>query len=225
MANYSIGVVGYVDRQDQLDMLHDTIMPDLVEVDDGTLGVMGNHLLTASKLYDYAEKVGSEWIVVLEDDAQPVLGFHSQLNALLDVAPSPVVSLYNGSGYPAQHQRKFAEAAACHDICWIMHPYLRHAVAYALHKEAFGSGLLDELIELDMKRWAPDDAISAWAKRWGTLVAYTNPSVVNHQDGPPVIVARRHFGMTTFGRNRPRRAHWVGTRPAYAWLSDSVTIA
>jgi hypothetical protein len=222
VANYCIAVVGFVDRQDELDYLHNTAMPDLVEVDDGTLGVMGNHVLTLEKAYDLAKKTGQEWVVILEDDAVPVVGFHRQLGAALDVAPAPIVSLYNGTGYPAQWQRRFAEAAARQDACWIMHPSMRHAVAYALHKECFGLGVIDKMLEMDRQRWAPDDSLTKWAKRWDQPIAYSNPSLCDHRDGPSVIAARRSFGMPAFGRKRPRVAHWTGAR--LTWDDSAVTI-
>lgn len=222
MANYTLGIVAHVDRQTQIDKLHAEVNPDLVEVDDGTFGVMGNHTLTIHKLYDNGRRCGAEWLVVLEDDAEPVTGFHQQLSNALDVAPSPIVSLYNGTGHPAQRQRKFAELASRADIHWILHQNMRHAVAYALHVEVIELGLIDHMIEYGRQRWAPDDAISKFARRWDKQVAYTNPSLVEHEDGPTMIKTHTSKGIPMLCHRRPRKAHWVGTR--MVWLDSSGSV-
>lgn len=223
MANYTLGIVAYVERQEQIAKLRDELYPDLIEVDDGTFGVMGNHCLTLEKLYQSGRRSGQEWLVVLEDDAQPIDGFHRQLSAALDVAPSPVVSLYNGSGYPGQRQGAFYEATLREDVCWIQHRSMRHAVGYAIHMGAIEMGLLDAMIEYQRRRWPPDDAMSVWCKRQGELVSYTNPSLVQHEDGPPTLKTRTNRGIATMNiRRRPRKAHWVGTR--FVWTDSSVTI-
>lgn len=213
MANYALGVVAHVERQSQIDMLRERIYPDLIEVDDGTYGCMGNHCLTIEKLYQNGRRSGREWLVVLEDDAQPPeTGFHQQVTAALDVAPSPLVSFYSGTGHPARKQGKFAEMASRQDVHWILHDYMRHAVAYALHVDVIELGLIDHMIKMSRERWAPDDAISKFAKRYAKPIAYTNPSLVDHEDGPMMVKSRTSLGMPMIGRRRPRKAHWVGTR-------------
>jgi hypothetical protein len=213
VANYALGIVAHVERQSQIDMLRERIYPDLIEVDDGTYGCMGNHCLTIEKLYQNGRRSGREWIVVLEDDAQPPeTGFHQQVSAALDVAPSPIVSFYSGTGHPAQRQGKFAEMAARQDVHWILHANMRHAVAYALHVDVIELGLIDHMIKMSRERWAPDDAISKFARRHGIQVAYSNPSLVQHEDGPMMVKSRTSKGIPMINRRRPRKAHWVGTR-------------
>lgn len=223
MSNYVLGVVSHVDRHRQREHLRDILSPEYIGEDDGSLGVMGNHLKVISSLAVLSVSSGAEWVVVLEDDAEPQPGFHRQLNAALDVAPSPVASLYLGTGYPQQKQRKFADAVAHQDVCWIMHEHMRCAVAYALRRECFELGIIERMVELHGKRWAPDDAIGKWAKEHCIPVAYSNPSIVDHEDGPPVVKFRRHRGhVTPAGRKRPRKAHWVGTR--LTWDDKSATV-
>lgn len=222
MANYTTGVVAHVERQEQIEMLRERIYPDLIEVDDGTYGCMGNHCLTLEKLYQNGRRSGCEWLVVLEDDAQPPeLGFHQQVSAALDAAPSTIVSFYNGSGHPAQRQADFEELALRDDIHWILHANLRHAVAYAVHAEVVELGLIDFMVEMSRQRWAPDDAISKFARKIGKWVAYSNPSLVNHEDGESVIKVRMTKGMPMIGRRRPRKAHWVGTRIVWGGVDNA----
>lgn len=212
MANYTLGVVAYYSREKQINYLRDELNPDLIEVDDGIFGVMGNHCLTIEKLYENGRRTGQEWLVVLEDDAQPVVGFRQQCSAALDVAPSPIVSFYSGSGHPANRQAQFADLHKRQDVHWVMHKTMRHAVAYALHVEAIELGLIDHMIKRGRQSWAPDDAIGDFAQITSTKVAYSNPSLCDHEDGPTVVKCRRHLGIVTSARRRPRKAHWVGTR-------------
>lgn len=219
MANYTLGVVAHVERQEQIEYLRERVYPDLIEVDDGTYGVMGNHCLTIEKLYENGRRSGQEWLVVLEDDAQPVEGFHRQVSAALDVSPSSIVSFYSGTGHPAQRQAQFAELHSHPELHWILWKNLRHAVAYALHVEVIEWGLVDHMLKMERNRWSPDDAISEFAKHHGMPVAYTNPSLVDHEDGQPMVKGRTSKGMPYIGRRRPRKAHWVGTR--MVWRLDN----
>lgn len=221
MANYTLGIVAHVARQEQIEKLRLEVNPDLVEVDDGTYGVMGNHVLTLEKLYSNGRRTGQEWLVILEDDAQPVAGFHRQMSAALDVAPSRLVSFYNGTGHPAARQAQFAQFAARQDVCWIMHRMMRHAVAYAVHADMVELGLVDWMIDMERKRWAPDDAIGKFARMHSELVSYTNPSLCDHEDGQPVIKSRTSLGIPMISRRRPRKAHWLGTRMTWQGIDNA----
>jgi hypothetical protein len=216
--DYQIGVVAHVKRQKQMNHLSETIHPELIEPDDGTLGAGGNHLATLMAL---RRKNPAAWAVVLEDDAQPVDGFREQVNAALQVAPSDVVSFYIGTGYPAQYQGAFTEALKM-DVCWLLHPQLRHGVAYAI-SPGVQRALMIRMEKLISQRYAPDDAIGRWCMENRTPVAYTNPSLVDHEDGPTVVDYRYHLGhVSSPGRNRPRKAHKVGTR--VTWSDSSVIV-
>ena len=218
--DYLVGVVAHQDRADDLAELR-ALQPAVIEVDDGTLGCGGNHLATLRALQKRVDPY--TWAVVLEDDAVPVKGFGEQIYAALNVAPTRIVSLYCGSGYPAQYQRLFTEAIQTHeDACWLLHPQLRHAVGYAIHPSIIRPVTVGMETAI-AKRYAPDDAISHWAMRNRETVGYTNPSLVDHKDGPTVIDYRMHLGRPTVpGRKRPRKAHRVGTRGT--WTDSSVIV-
>jgi hypothetical protein len=221
VANYTLAVVAHVDRQDQIRYLSEKAQPDLVEVDDGTLGVMGNHMATLVAAYGNAHRSGQEWVVILEDDARIGEDFHRQLQCVLDAAPSPMISLYNGTGYPMQYQRRFAELAGRNDVHFILHRAMRHAVAYALHAQCFELGLIESMTKMTRQKWPPDDAMGAWCRTQGMQVAYTNPSIVEHEDGPSVIGQRWGVAGPIVGARRlPRHAHHFGGREH--WDSQKV---
>ena len=216
--DYLVGVVAHKDREDDMQELRD-LQPAIISPDDGTLGCAGNHLSVLLALQKRLDP--HTWAVVLEDDAVPVKGFHEQLYAALSVAPTRIVSLYCGTGYPAQYQRLFAEAVQT-DACWLIHPQLRHAVGYAIHPSIIRPVTVG-VETMIAKRYAVDDAISHWAMRNREPVGYTNPSLVDHKDGPTVIDYRMHLGHAApAGRNRPRKAHKVGTRGQ--WTDSCVTV-
>lgn len=218
--DYLVGVVAHKDRENDMQELRD-LQPALISPDDGTLGCGGNHLSVLRALQKRLDPY--TWAVVLEDDAIPVKGFGEQIYAALNVAPTRIVSLYNGSGYPAQYQRRFVEVMqANEDACWLLHPQLRHAVGYAIHPAIIRPLVVGMETQI-AKRYAADDAISHWAMRNREMVGYTNPSLVDHKDGPTVIDYRMHLGHATVpGRKRPRKAHRAGTRST--WTDSCVTV-
>jgi hypothetical protein len=120
--------------------------------------------------------------MVLEDDAVPVpnLGYH--LGQALFYAPSPVVSLYLGTGRPQFIQPKATRATSL-GRPWIVHSRLLHCVAVVVRsdlihdmhhvaREAAGSAAAKPI----------DEAITEWTKGRMLPVAYTNPSLVEHAD-------------------------------------------
>lgn len=222
MGELAIGIVAHMSRQEAVASLRQKVRPDLVEVDDGDLGVGGNHLLTLRQLQPIARRNWSEWVVALEDDALPVeatfqhpyADFRHYADGALDHAPSPLVSFYLGTGHPTQYQARCAELVKS-EASWIRHTHMRHAVAYAIHTSVL-SALIDQMTPLVRDKWAPDDAISAFALRNAYDVAYVNPSLVDHDDKlPPAISARTFRGRITHSRKYPRHAHKFGPRGSY----------
>lgn len=201
MPEYSIGIVAHVDRREMAHELSTLVAAKLVSMDDGELGCAGNHAFVQGRL---ATEPG--WSVILEDDAYPCNAFYDDLMWCLEHAPAPIVSLYLGTGYPAQAQPRILKALEA-DTSWIMHNRLLHAVGYCIAPEIKG----------ELASWmgrnkrgpgtAPDEAVTMWAYARKIKVAYTNPSVIQHRDGPSVILVRRGANNFAHGRNRPRHAH------------------
>lgn len=180
----------------------------VVTIDDGTRGAEVNHL----QAWTMTSTVDAEWSAVLEDDAVPVGGFTEQAEAALTVAPTPVVSMYLGRGYPTRwHHRihaalQYADKANAH---WITSTHAIHAVAIAMRTE-----LRDDWLD-----WAPtsrlpaDERLTAWCKTRGHRVAYCTPSLVDHADGPTLARHRDRLPRTKarIAWRTGQRQHWNST--------------
>lgn len=215
--DYTIGIVAHVDRAVMAHELSIGVNAKLTNMDNGKLGCAGNHGFVQARL---AAEPG--WSVVLEDDAKPINYFCDDLEWALEHAPCPIVSFYLGSGYPANWQKRMADAVAA-GTSWIVSSRLLHGVGYAIAPE----------IKRDLAQWMaakqrgpgmpPDEAVSVWANAHGHKVAYTNPSLVDHRDTSTVILARSPYRQHAAGRNLPRRAH--NTIPRLdGWDDSSVTM-
>ena len=204
----TIGVVGHHQRAPQAQRLADTVAAAHIAIDDGTLGAGPNH----QRVWDWlaAHHHDTPWCLVLEDDAVPVAGFTHQLIHALAAAPSGVVSLYLGAGYP-RHWQPRIQTALHTDAHWLLAEHLFHAVAVAVRTELLP-------VRLDTRHPA-DEAISRWARAHRHRVSYTLPSLVDHADGPTLIP--HHHDRTP--RHRPRRAWRTGTRDH--WTTKAAHLA
>ena len=191
-------IVAHHSRLDYLPALQKAVESNFLSVDDGTLGCRDNHLLAWKS---HAEDP-ADWNVVIEDDAMPVDGFRDQLEAALDVAPAPIVSLYLGTGYIYDFQvQQIVKQALTIDANWIVTDRLLHAVGVAVRGD-----LVSRLITgvRGRPQQAIDRAISMWARAAGHKVSYTMPSLLDHRDEASVVKPER--------RRSPRTGWKVGTR-------------
>lgn len=167
-----------------------------IAYDLGDHGPGANH----RRAWQLANTSAADHVLVIEDDAVLCSNFRDRLAALLDSAPTPIVSLYSGTSYPLHLADQAANAATQaeangHD--WFTLPTLNHAVAVCIRQDHVDS-------MLDHTNGSPlpiDEAIGAWASDHHTAVSYTAPSLVDHADGPTVI--DHPDGL---GRTLPRRA-------------------
>lgn len=211
---FSVGVVAHESRLLQAKQLCELVAADVIEVDDPTLrlGCEANHRRVWRSL---SEQSSDPWLVVLEDDAQPVDDFRNQLSQALSMAPAPYVSLYLGQGFPRHWQQRFGEtiAAATADTCWaITSGWMLHAVGIAVRAELVPGMLrhLDNAIGVPV-----DQAIGQHARNTQQHVAYTLPSLVDHADTPTI-----HVHQDGQPRTPGRKAWQIGTRPQ--WNANSI---
>lgn len=180
----AVAIAGHVDRTGMVMSLVDKVDPQYLHMDDGTKGCFLNHL----RAWETLSMSGAYWGVVLEDDAVPVQCFRDQLNAVLAVAPSPVVSLYLGRTRPRFIQpsiRAFADSGV--ETCWLTTDHMLHAVGYAVHRNYIAS-MLRHLRRPPAALLSIDRAIGHWTREGiGGTVSYTWPSLVDHADTGSVI--------------------------------------
>lgn len=197
-----IGVVAHTARQTQARNLARTVSAAVLSIDDGALGCDANHSRVWRALLDLARS-DQQWLVVLEDDAQPIPDFTRQLAHAFHWAPTPIVSFYLGTSRPPQHQpaiRRAIHNAARVGAAWITSPHLYHAVAAAI-KAVDVAHMLPRLSADPI-----DEAITHWAMRTRRCVSYTWPSIVDHTDQPTLVKHRDRQPRT-----KPRHAWSCGT--------------
>jgi GR25 family glycosyltransferase involved in LPS biosynthesis len=158
------------------------------------------------------------WAVVLEDDAEPVRNFRHQLDAILKVAPTPIVSLYLGTGYPThwQHILQTAVNPAHTDPHFLLASEMLSMVGYAV-KTKLAPWLADR-VERNAKIMCADRAVSTVCREQKLTVAYTRPSIVNHRDTGSLIPTR----FDGQPRDKARRAWKFGSRSE--WKPITVTL-
>lgn len=190
--------------------LADSIDADLICYDDRAYGSTVNHLRTWEALQDHT----TTYAAVLEDDAVPVRNFRHQLEQAVKASPTTITSLYLGRLRPPQYQRRIANTlSAAPDAHYILATHLLHAVAVAIHTDH-----IDPMIRyVKARTHLPiDEAIGAYAQHTDQPIAYTHPSIVNHNDGPTLIAHRDRQPRT------PGRTAWnVGTR--HTWHATNTT--
>jgi hypothetical protein len=207
----TIVIIAHRQRTVYAQQLAHTINADQILWDNGTLGCEANH----QAAHQWHLQHRTDWAVCIEDDAIPVDNFTSQLHQALDMAPTPIVSLYLGTTAPPQHQPIISNAinlADQTDASWIIGTKLLHGVGYAIRHELLTS-LLRHHSNLPL-----DQHISWWCRRKQHQVASTHPSLLDHRDGPPLIT-QRHDGLQ---RDQPRKAWKTGTRAK--WTTKSVKL-
>ncbi|MCX8559786.1 hypothetical protein OS122_02585 [Mycolicibacterium mucogenicum] len=211
MSSTSFAIVAHSSRLQQTLALATAVGGASLWFDDGTLGCERNH----QRAWEWhRQNTTHGWAIVLEDDAVPVPDFTAQLRTALDVARSPVVSLYLGTSRPPAWQPRVRDATTAaneHDASWIVGPQLLHAVGVAIHSD-YVPALCDWL---PATKCPVDQAIAAWAVTWQHDVAYTWPSLVDHADDD--TIAEHHDGSP---RTEPRKAWRTGTRTT--WTSRTV---
>jgi hypothetical protein len=172
-----------------------------ISMDDGSLGDTRNHDQTLK----LAAETPSDWVLLIEDDAQPVQGFYEQACMALAVAPQPIASLY--FGYIGD-SRAFTARLEREDPHWFCLTALANTVCFCIRRDFLPPFLeaMESCTETTSDGKYEHAALSLGQKTF----AYSYPSLVEHAD-----VRTVHY---TGADPVPRHAYRVGTRPAWSAL-------
>lgn len=146
----------------------------------------------------------SDWIVVLEDDAEPIEDFTSVLfNQLSEVDNDKIISLYLGKQRPPSIQKTLQRTieAATDDTSWLSSRSLYWGVGVCIPGK-FVESLSDHVLT-SSHPW--DTSVGRWALTNSVEVWYSWPSLVDHLDEKTTI--NHADGM---GRSEGRRAWRTG---------------
>lgn len=168
-------VVGHHARRSQAAALATSLQAHLL-IDEGDNGANWNH----HRALEWAASQPCR-VVVVEDDAEPVSNFLTQVEGWLQRYPDSLVSFYLGTGRPPQYQMQIAERLIVADKTradFITLPRLIHGVCYSVPKQQ---------IERVLTRWdSRKPADYAVGDAFGAAVIYPCWSLVDHADGDPV---------------------------------------
>lgn len=199
--------------------LESPLVPTMVLMDDEGVGCDANHV----RAWDALSRQNSPWLMVLEDDALLTDTFHEQLPLALKTAPAPVVSLYLGRERPSFFQHRIAHAlVGCShpgpddepdlSVPWVVASRLLHGVGVAIRSDLVREmvPMLHDLIDL---KPGIDESVTEYLRMNSTPVAYTVPSLVDHDDSRPSLA--RHSDLnpripgTRVAWATGKREHWT----------------
>lgn len=207
-----IVVVAHPDRKAMAQVMARKVGAAAISWDDALLGATGNH----HRAWRYLVDSTAEWVVILEDDAEPVMGFRHQLMQVLTAAPGNLVSLYLGRGRPDQWQLPIS-AAISNEVCFLAADELIHGVGYAIRTPLLRPLLTStqHAVSRAQGRIELMEAMSNWGKKNHEAFYYARPSIVNHADGPTVVAVHPD------GQDRSVAPDPSGTAIRRAWLFDA----
>ncbi|AKJ72561.1 glucosyltransferase [Gordonia phage GMA2] len=179
--NYT--VVGDTRRKSQALDLVEKLDASLALDSHGRWGPGINHL----RAWVLGNTLKSDWIAVIEDDAILCDDFVEKVDKLLETAPTDVVSLYLGTGYPrhlVRSAQSAVELAESRGENWLTLHTLNHAVCVLVRQSRVNDMLS---VILPRRHHAADEAISEWAQLRGIRISYPTVSLVDHRDEEPII--------------------------------------
>lgn len=166
-------IVAHPDRAEFVSSLY-RYLPNINVVWNNTSALDGHtSALKFASLYD-------DRIIIMEDDAIPVVDFCAKAQVWFERFPDHLVSFYLGTGRPPQVQGEIDDRlfqAESRGDDYITHTRLLHAVCYSLPV----GGPARVLAGLRMRE--ADFAIGA---AWGRPTVYPIESLVEHRDTTPV---------------------------------------
>lgn len=190
-AQVKFAVVGHHSRHKQALCLAESLGAVLL-IDNGDNGANWNH----RRALEWAAGQDCR-VVIVEDDALPVVGFPVLVTEWLTRFPDSLVSFYLGTGRPPQYQLQIAERLIIADAIRADHITLSrliHGVCYSVPPQH---------IYRVLSRWdSSKPADYAVGDAYAGTVVYPCWSLVDHADGP---TAEAHSDRQP---RRERRRAW-----------------
>ena len=168
-------VVAHPARATQAQLLADRLAAHVV-MDDNCDGALANHRRALEYAADHRTHV-----TILEDDALPVDGFERKLSAWIGRFPADLVSSYLGTNHPAQWMKE-VDAVWGDGLDHVILPQLIHAVCVT-----YPPGAPQRILRALRPTQHVDYSIGT---AWNHRVIYPKRSLVDHADGPTVILGR-----------------------------------
>lgn len=176
-------ITAHTSRLEQAQRLCDELGARIF-LDDGTLGEPGN---TRAALA-WAATTDASHVIVLQDDALPVLGFLELAEAAIRERPEQIISYYLGTGRPIQSDvARWVNTADQRGDTWIDTHRLYWGVAWSIPT--------DHLPTLNTWLAARPDTptdteVGHWSKAVGIGCTHTWPCLVDHADTDSLIHVR-----------------------------------
>lgn len=184
------------------------------------LGCNENHWCAWRYAHMQWRNTNVDTICVIEDDALLADNYGNNLQQALHNAPSPIVSGYLGTSRPPHWQTRIQKAiqeAHTNNATYITAWEMLHGVAiYLPHKQI--PSMLEVAPQACYTTAIPkpyDYAIGEWARRTRQPVAYTMPSLVDHDTGPTITHTYRDGYEDT-----PRHA-WLLAQADTQWTTHT----
>lgn len=182
-----IAIVGHISRSEKIEKLS-SLFPCEVFIDSVGKGALFNHTRALQWAAQQKERV-----VIMEDDAIPVIDFEEKVEKWFDFFPVQFLSFYLGTSRPPQYQPiidQLIESSNSLGREFIWLNQLIHGVCYSPPSEA-----INQIISKLDKRKPADFSIGS---AWGSSVYYPIKSLVEHADESSVekhIDGRKSSGI------------------------------
>lgn len=210
-----VAIVSHNSRTRRAERLAEITGAEYVSTDDGTLGPGLNH----DRAWRWIAAQHGTWGVVLEDDAIPVKDcFQEQLEKVLRVAPSPIVSLYLGRSRPRHWQPQIMRVIGRSEH-FLTASTLLHHVGVAMR-----IGLIPEMLRGRNFSLPIDESIGEWAQDHEFIVSYTHPSIVDHDIKMTTTIMERisRFSGESSARDDPREVRKAWTFGSRSMWDNSI---
>lgn len=190
----NIVIVGHPNRLPHIEKLQQHLNVVTTVID--TTSALSGHR-TALRM----AAVLNQRVIIMEDDAIPVVDFEKKAQEWFDIHPDNMVSFYLGTSRPRDYQSLVDERVRIADMQGrrdLQLPTLIHGVCYSIPADQ-----IQRVVKaLDAQNGSVREADFAVGAAWGRGVYYPVESLVQHRDDTPV---ERHPDRTQRKETRVAR--------------------